>query len=117
MRDISSGLCVVECFPWPRQDLRIIAADLQGVGLIQPLSSSAVVKQFAEAFTAPLLQSFEHAVCAQCFRMERITEEVFQVPAEFSHEVLRRTLYRKLIGGRKADGLSGFRIGLSCQTE
>jgi len=57
-----SALLVMERFPWPGKE---IAADLQGVGIFQPLSGVAMIEQSVEALGSPVLEGFQHALRAE----------------------------------------------------
>ena len=49
--------------------------------------------------------------------MDGLTQEAFQIPAEFRHERLGRALHGELIGRGERGGLCGLRIGLARHTE
>jgi len=65
MGDVSSALLVMERFPWPGKEMRDVAADLQGVGIFQPLSGVAMIEQRVEALGSPVLEGFQHALRAE----------------------------------------------------
>jgi hypothetical protein len=80
------ALRIEEGFPWPGEDVRVVAADLQDFGVRQPLVRVAAVEQGVESLRAPGLQGVQDAFGVADFGIEGVVEEVLQIPAQFGHE-------------------------------
>jgi len=65
----------------------VVAADLQYFGVGQPFACVAPIKQGVEGFRAPGLESVQNAHGVANFGIERVVEEMFQIPTQFVHEI------------------------------
>jgi hypothetical protein len=109
-----SGLRVVQGFPGPGEDVRIVAANLQNVRGGQPDGCVAAVEKGVEGCGAPGFEGVEDAVGAGGFGREGIVEEVLQIPAELAHEVGSGLgFYGEIVGGGDGYGGGGLGFGVA----
>ena len=80
-----TALRIEERFPRPRENVRVVAADLQDFRARQPLARVAAVEEGVEGLRAPGFKGVQDAPSVADFGIERVVEEVRQIPAQLLH--------------------------------
>ena len=78
---------IVERFPGPGEGVRIVGTDLKNAGLVEPGRGVAAVEELVEARCAPGFEGVEDGFGVGGLRGEGVVEKLFEVPAEFGHQI------------------------------
>lgn len=105
------GLGIVERFPGPGEGVRIVGTDLENAGLVEPGGGVAAVEELVETLRVPGFEGVEDGFGVGGFRGEGVVEELFEVPAEFGHQVgVGAVCDGPLVGRGEGDGVGGFAV-------
>ena len=111
----------VERFPRPREVTRIVAGDRHvehGVRVLRnPRAGVEIVEECFERRRAPRFQRRLNAFRPHGVRLERITEERLQIPAELRHERLVARIRHRPHVRRRDLGLLGGLVGIAIAHE
>jgi hypothetical protein len=86
VREVAAGLRIVQCLPGPGENVGIVGSNLQDGGVAKPIPGIATVEERVESLRSPGAKGVEDVVGVIGFRMERVVEKLFQIPAQLAHE-------------------------------